>query len=106
VLGLTDDEFDHSERARHGPPGSPPAPTTPAGTPGRAELGIPARPVRRDHRADPCADRRGQRARRAPGDLASAAIYDARIHVLDGHAHFAHKTDPDMVAEIVEKIIT
>lgn len=37
-----------------------------------------------------------------PGDLASAAIHDARIHVLDRHAHFAHKTDPDMVAEIVE----
>ena len=37
-------------------------------------------------------------------NLAAAAIPDARIHVLEGHAHFAHKTDPDMVAEIIEKV--
>ena len=30
--------------------------------------------------------------------LAAAAIPDARIRVLDGHGHFAHKTDPAMVA--------
>lgn len=38
-------------------------------------------------------------------NLAAAAIPDARIHILDGHAHFAHKTDPDMVADIIEKFI-
>ncbi len=38
-------------------------------------------------------------------NLAAAAIPDARIYVLEGHAHFAHKTDPDMVAEIIEKTI-
>ena len=32
---------------------------------------------------------------------AAAAIPGARVHVLDGHAHFAHKTDPAMVAAIV-----
>ncbi len=37
--------------------------------------------------------------------LAAAAIPGARIHILDGHAHFAHKTDPDMVADIIKTFI-
>lgn len=36
---------------------------------------------------------------------AAAAIPDARIHTLAGHAHFAHKTDPDMVARIIVKFV-
>lgn len=32
---------------------------------------------------------------------AAAAIPAATIRVLDGHAHFAHKTDPALVAEII-----
>ena len=38
-------------------------------------------------------------------DLAAAAIPDAEIRVLDGHAHFAHRTDPAMIAEIVRQFI-
>lgn len=38
-------------------------------------------------------------------NLAAAAIPDSRIDILDGHAHFAHKTDPHMVADIIEKFI-
>lgn len=38
-------------------------------------------------------------------NMAAAAIPDARIHLLDGHAHFAHKTDPDLVAHIIERFI-
>ena len=38
-------------------------------------------------------------------DLAAAAIPDAEVRVLEGHAHFAHKTDPAMVAEIVGRFI-
>jgi pimeloyl-ACP methyl ester carboxylesterase len=34
---------------------------------------------------------------------AAAAIPDARIHVLDGHGHFAHKTDPAMVTALVRQ---
>jgi pimeloyl-ACP methyl ester carboxylesterase len=37
---------------------------------------------------------------------AAAAIPDARIRLLDGHAHFAHKTDPAMVAAIVRQFIS
>jgi pimeloyl-ACP methyl ester carboxylesterase len=38
-------------------------------------------------------------------DAASAAIPGARIHVLHGHAHIAHRTDPAMVAAIVREFI-
>jgi pimeloyl-ACP methyl ester carboxylesterase len=34
---------------------------------------------------------------------AAAAIPDARIQVLEGHAHLAHKTDPAMVAAIIRQ---
>jgi pimeloyl-ACP methyl ester carboxylesterase len=34
---------------------------------------------------------------------AAAAIGGAQIRVLDGHAHFAHKTDPSMVARILQE---
>ena len=36
---------------------------------------------------------------------AAAAIAGAEIRVLDGHAQFAHKTDPAMVSQIVSEII-
>lgn len=32
---------------------------------------------------------------------AAKAIPNARIHVLEGHAHFAHRTDPAMVVSII-----
>ncbi len=38
--------------------------------------------------------------------LAAAAIPGARIRVLDGHGHFAHKTDPAMVASIIQQVIS
>ncbi len=34
-------------------------------------------------------------------DLAAAALSDARIHVLDGHGHFAHKIDPALITTII-----
>jgi pimeloyl-ACP methyl ester carboxylesterase len=37
---------------------------------------------------------------------AAAAIVGARIHVLDGHAHIAHRTEPAMVAAVVRGFIT
>lgn len=37
---------------------------------------------------------------------AAAAIPNASILVLDGHGHFAHKTDPAMVSDIVMEFIT
>jgi pimeloyl-ACP methyl ester carboxylesterase len=37
---------------------------------------------------------------------AAAAIPDAHTRVLDGHGHFAYKTDPAMVAAIIRDFIT
>ena len=37
---------------------------------------------------------------------AAAAIPDARIHVLEGHRHFAHKTAPTMVAALVGEFVS
>ncbi|MGH9157586.1 MAG: hypothetical protein ACRD1K_17520 [Acidimicrobiales bacterium] len=39
-----------------------------------------------------------------PGQTAGA-IHDARIRVLEGHGHFAHKADPAMVAPIIRQFI-
>ena len=36
---------------------------------------------------------------------ANAAIPHARLDVLDGHGHFAHKTDPAMVAAIIRDFV-
>ena len=36
---------------------------------------------------------------------AAAAIPNARIHTLDGHGHFAHKTDPAMVTALIQQFI-
>lgn len=38
-------------------------------------------------------------------DAAAAAIVGARIHVLESHAHIAHRTDPAMVAAIIRDFI-
>ena len=37
--------------------------------------------------------------------MAAAAIPDAQIRVLEGHGHFAHKTDPDLVTAIIQEFI-
>ena len=77
------------------------------GVPRRAGLGVPARPVRRHHRADADADRIRQRLRSSPSATtrAAAAIPQAEVLVLDGHGHFAHKTDPAMVTDIVVRFM-
>jgi pimeloyl-ACP methyl ester carboxylesterase len=48
---------------------------------------------------------------RSPADLAKAtqeadnAIPDARIHLLEGHAHMAHKSDPAMVGDVIRQFV-
>jgi pimeloyl-ACP methyl ester carboxylesterase len=37
---------------------------------------------------------------------AADAIADSRIHVLDGHGHFAHRTDPAMVVSLVMEFVS
>jgi pimeloyl-ACP methyl ester carboxylesterase len=36
-------------------------------------------------------------------DQAISAIGDAHVHILDGHGHLAHKTDPAMVTRLVKE---
>lgn len=36
-------------------------------------------------------------------DRAADAVPNARIHVLEGHGHFAHRTDPAMVVSIIQE---
>ena len=38
-------------------------------------------------------------------DRAATAIPHAQIHVLHGHGHFAHKTDPALVGDIVRTFL-
>jgi pimeloyl-ACP methyl ester carboxylesterase len=48
---------------------------------------------------------------RSPAEVAKAtqeavnAIPDARIHVLEGHAHMAHKSDPAMVGDVIRQFV-
>lgn len=37
---------------------------------------------------------------------AADAIPEARVHVLDGHGHFAHRTDPELVVAIVRDFVS
>lgn len=36
---------------------------------------------------------------------AAAALPDARVRVLDGHGHFAHRADPEMVVSIIREFV-
>jgi pimeloyl-ACP methyl ester carboxylesterase len=35
----------------------------------------------------------------------AASLPDARIHLLEGHGHMAHKTDPAMVAAVIQEFV-
>jgi hypothetical protein len=37
--------------------------------------------------------------------LAADAIPTSRIEVLEGHGHFAHRTDPEMVVEVIRRFV-
>ncbi len=39
-------------------------------------------------------------------ERAAAAVPDATIHVLEGHGHFAHRTDPAMVTAVIREWVT
>ena len=43
---------------------------------------------------------------RVATDRAVEAIPGAEVSVLQGHEHFAHKTDPAMVADLVSRFVT
>ncbi|NYE18995.1 alpha/beta fold hydrolase [Microbacterium immunditiarum] len=39
-------------------------------------------------------------------DAAHAALPEATVRVLDGHAHIAHRTHPELVAAIVREFVS
>ena len=78
-----------------------------AGVPGRGRLGLPARPAGQDHRA-PTLLLTGSETPadlKAATDRAAAAIGGARVQVLEGHAHLAHRTDPAMVVAAIRRFV-
>jgi pimeloyl-ACP methyl ester carboxylesterase len=38
-------------------------------------------------------------------ERAARAIPSSEVHVLEGHAHFAHKTDPAMVVDVIQRFV-
>ena len=38
-------------------------------------------------------------------ERATAAIPHARVHILEGHGHFAHKADPEMVSAVIRAFL-
>ena len=59
-----------------------------------------------DHRADAAADRLATAWPTSPRPPSAPRPRSPthRIQVLDGHGHFAHKTDPAMVAAVVQYV--
>jgi pimeloyl-ACP methyl ester carboxylesterase len=38
-------------------------------------------------------------------DEAAGAVVGSRVHVIQGHGHFAHKTDPELVAALIQDFV-
>ena len=106
ILELTDDEIDVFRASPQWPTRVAAAPTIPGNVgPNRPGSTGPASSTRLPRRPSLLTGADSVPAVTQATNLVAAAIPDARIHILDRHAHFAHKTDPDMVAEIIEKFI-
>lgn len=106
VLGFTDDEID---AMRSGPEWNRRVAVAPTvAREARAEEGWTYRPGQFDAITARTALLAGSQSppelKRAT-EAAAAALPGARTHVLDGHAHIAHRTDPAMVAALVRKLI-
>lgn len=106
VLELTDAEVEQLRSSPLWPMRLAAAPTVPREC--RVEEGWVYRPGQFDAVRAPTLLLSGSESTseiRAATDRAAAAIPDSRIHVLDGHAHFAHKTDPGMVMAVIEEFV-
>jgi pimeloyl-ACP methyl ester carboxylesterase len=106
ILELTDDEIDAMRSGPLWPVRLAAAPTVPREC--RAEESWVYGPGRFDAITAPTLVLAGSDSVRVVAEatrLAAASIPHARIHVLEGHAHFAHKTDPEMVTGIVRRFV-
>jgi pimeloyl-ACP methyl ester carboxylesterase len=106
VLELTDDEIDAMRSSPLWPVRLAATPTVPREC--RAEDTWVYRPGQFDGITAPTLLLTGSDS--LPGiteatDRAAAAIPGARVDVLEGHAHFAHKTDPAMVTAVIRQFL-
>jgi pimeloyl-ACP methyl ester carboxylesterase len=102
ILGLTDEEIDGFRSSPLWPTRLAAAPTIPREC--RAEEGWVYEAGQFDAITAPTLLLSGADTvpeLRHATEHAAAAIPGARIQVLDGHAHFAHRTDPELVADII-----
>jgi pimeloyl-ACP methyl ester carboxylesterase len=106
ILEMTDDEIDTFRASPLWPVRLAAAPTIPREC--HAEQDWVYEPGQFDRITAPTLMLTGSESVRAVAEAtsrAAAAVPNASIHVLEGHGHFAHKTDPAMVTTLVQQFI-
>jgi pimeloyl-ACP methyl ester carboxylesterase len=106
ILDMTDDEIQAFRASPLWPVRLAAAPTIPREC--RVEEGWVYEPGQFDRVTEPTLMLSGSdsvAAVREATARAAAALPESRIHVLHGHGHFAHKTDPGMVTDLIRHFI-
>jgi pimeloyl-ACP methyl ester carboxylesterase len=106
IVGMTDEEVASLRSGPRWPTMLASAPTVPREC--RAEDGWTYRPGAFDGVSAPTLLLAGAESHpvlRQATDRALAAIPGARVEVLDGHAHLAHRSDPAMVAAVIREFV-
>jgi pimeloyl-ACP methyl ester carboxylesterase len=107
IVGMTDEEIASLRSAPRWPTMLASAPTVPREC--RAEDGWTYRPGAFDGLSAPTLLLTGTESHpvlRQATDRALAAIPGARVQVLEGHAHLAHRSDPAMVAAVIRGVVS
>jgi pimeloyl-ACP methyl ester carboxylesterase len=107
IVGMTDEEIASLRSGPRWPTMLASAPTVPREC--RAEDGWTYRPGAFDGLSAPTLLLAGTETHpvlRQATDRALAAIPGARVQVLEGHAHLAHRSDPAMVAAVIRGVVS
>jgi pimeloyl-ACP methyl ester carboxylesterase len=107
IVGMTDEEIASLRSGPRWPTMLASAPTVPREC--RAEDGWTYRPGTFDRITAPTLLLAGTESHpvlKEATDRALAAIPGARVQVLDGHAHLAHRSDPVMVAAVIRAFVS
>jgi pimeloyl-ACP methyl ester carboxylesterase len=107
IVGMTDEEIASLRSGPRWPTMLASAPTVPREC--RAEDGWTYRPGAFDGLSAPTLLLTGTESHpvlRQATDRALAAIPGARVQVLEGHAHLAHRSDPAMVAAVIRGVVS
>ena len=106
TLGMTDEDIEPYRTSPQWPARLAAAPTIPREC--RVEESWRYSPGQFDEIAAPTLLLTGSLARATssmPLPVAAATIPDARIHILEGHGHLAHHTDPALVATLIQSFV-